>query len=140
MHEKKFSMIILAFIFLVAIPSTVFLFSDLMSTGEFAYSVPKQQTNFANDPTPDRTGRGVTVQERIGEIYKTPEVPDRAPIEDIYSYRKAGCPLDCAHIGDLIFARDLEQMGRNIIYFKTNDNLNLACECPKNFVFRGPLE
>ena len=53
MEEKKFSLIILAFIFAVAIPSTIFLFSDTFSAGAYsAYNVPKIYTNLGGDPAP----------------------------------------------------------------------------------------
>lgn len=53
MDEKKFSFIVLAFIFAVAIPSTVFLFSD-NNTGAFnSYGAPKVYGGAIwNDPQP----------------------------------------------------------------------------------------
>ncbi len=133
MDEKKLSIIVLVFVFMVAIPSTIFLFSDTMSAGEVAWAVPHQQTNFANDPTPYRTGRGVTVQERIGEIYNTPEVPNRVAYNQTYSaMRIESCPYGCVRIGNIIHARNLEELGRDILYIENKQGQKVACDCPKD--------
>ncbi len=146
MDEKKFSMIILVFVFMVAIPSMVYLFSDAM-TGQ-AYvaskkltvfeSMPKFQTNYGLDPNPYRTGRGVSVQQRIGEIYKTAEVPDRVFYDQTYSAMKIeNCPYGCTQIKDLTVARDYQELGRDIIYGENAQGQKVACACSREGIYES---
>ena len=120
MKEKKFSMIVLAFIFAVAIPSTIFLFSDTFSTGAVnTGGIPKLYGGaIYQDPTPYSyefrgpaapfiyAGTEVDYYEKKYPTqvpFEQPAygfIPDRPlETEQIYTYKKQfGCPAGYRHI------------------------------------------
>ncbi len=112
MDDKRFSMIILVFVFIVAIPSAIFIFSDSMSSGSAVIEgMPKYLTNYDQNPSPySHEGRGVLVpiydadgnflkyDQRAGS--QRSQTLNRPGVEGTYyGLRKEGkCPIGCVKL------------------------------------------
>ena len=146
MDDKKFSMIILIFVFIVAIPSTIFLFSDAMSTGEVVIGgLPKDITNYGHDPAPysyQKRGVEVPIYNEQGVVVRyerraptpTAEYLDRPAYEGTYSAMKmgGGCPAGCIRI-----KREEAQTFKNqgyIVQYMGDSVGGFACKCAKSSI------
>ena len=109
MNEKNFSLIVIAFVFAIAIPSTLYLFSDNMGTGDVIITgLPKQQTNYGDDPAPyswRNEGILVPIYEGGQVVRYERQTPNRVGREldrpdwyGTYSYMKSGCPPGCVNV------------------------------------------
>jgi|GEM_PF-2636822 len=112
MNEKSFSMIILAFIFAVAIPGVIFLFSDTFTTGAYSsYNNPNIYSNMKGNPTPysyaERGTPAPFLHSGSDVNYFEKKYPNQVPFQkkgydfspdrplygkDIYTPLKQGCP------------------------------------------------
>ncbi len=139
MDEKKVSMIVLVFIFMVAIPSTIFLFSDSMSSGDVVIGgLPRQQTNYGDDPAPysyEKRGvevpiyndQGVAVRYERRGATETARHLDRPSYEGTYSAMKSGCPPGCVNVMPSE-AMDFKEKGYTIIKHALDPD-KWACKC-----------
>ena len=132
MDEKKFSIVVLAFFFIVAVPGLIFIFSDFSNTtgeasqelvlgpGDIAY--PYQKT-FQYGP--EARGVDVPIYDELGNLIgyekrvrtKTGQKKYQPYYEETYTgERQRGCPPGY-HKVNQNKARAYEAMGREIVYF-----------------------
>ena len=129
MDEKKFSLVVLVLIFMVAVPSIIFLFSGSGSTGQSVdelvlapggMAYPYQKTfqygpeTGVEVPIYDAQGNLVRYEKRVHT--KTGQKKYRPYYEQTYTgERQRGCPPGYHKINQNK-ARAYESMGREVIY------------------------
>ncbi|RLE47434.1 hypothetical protein DRJ25_02425 [Candidatus Woesearchaeota archaeon] len=121
MDEKKTVLIVLFLIFLVAVPSIVFLFSDNALTGNY-FEGPLYTWEYGGNHVmvyPDRI-LAYRINGQTGFYYDSPVFQARLN-------NRAGCPLDCWSVGyDKV--RDFQRLGLSVDFYGSG---SYACFCPE---------
>ena len=129
MEEKKFSLIVMAFVFIVAVPSMVFLFSDTFNaTGEAQLYISPQGMAYAYQkdfqygpregvdvPLYDAQGNLISYEKRVHT--KTGQKKRQPYYEETYTgMKQKGCPPGYFKLNQNKAAQ-YESMGRNVERF-----------------------